>query len=233
MMFSKATALCATAAIALAFVALPSRAGVITNAGTASTSNKSVSTTTSGQKSILTNIDPYNVASFQLDFTYEPDRAQFMGIVGLNGYIVDDFTVDTMGNIMDIHGYFPGFNDRGGIEGESEAGVPAAPPAGEIDIFQLLFLDLRPDLDKHFNVFAGGPDDYLRGFDPATGGFTLAAGPFNPNTGQGVQPSSSIIPGIAGPGGGPNGVPLPPALIMGLIAGSGVLANRLRKPRAA
>lgn len=236
MFLSKSGALCA-AAFALSFAGLSAHAGVIKNAGHASTSNTSVSTTTSGQKSILTTIDPYNVASFQLDFSYEADRAQFLGIQGLNGYIVDDFQVVANG-IIDIHGYFPGFNDRFtppiGEDGP-EAGLPAnLPPPGEVDIFQLMFLDLRPDLDKHFAIFAGGPDDYLRGIDPQTGLFTTAAGPFNPTTGLGVDPAFSVIPGIAGPGGGgTNNVPLPPAVFMGLFAATGVLANRLRTRRAA
>jgi hypothetical protein len=224
-------ALCAAFVFSLG--ALDVRAAVITNAGSGSTSNK-CTTTTSGQRSILMNVDPFSVASFQLDVSFEADKAQFVSIQGLNGYIVDDFQVITdgsFGRVLDIHGYFPGFQDRFfDTGGDIENGVPVTPPpAGENDIFQLVFLDLRPDLDKHFGVFAGGPDDYLRGFDPQTGGFTLASGPANPQTGLGVQPAFAVVPGIPGPGGGPNDVPLPGALLMGLATGTGVLTNRLRR----
>ena len=223
------------AAVAVFALPLFSSAGVIKSAGTASTSSTSTTTTTSGQRTILNNIDPYNVASFQLDVSFEADKAQFVGITGLNGYIVDDFQIHIDGNmgiIDNIHGYFPGFNDRGGLEldGPITNGVPTppAPPPGEIDIFQVKFLDLRPDLDKLFGVFAGGPDDYMTGFDPATGGFTNAVGPFNGQTG--VQPAFSTVPGI------PNGgtpLPLPPAIWIGLLGGAGVIGNAIRTRKSA
>ena len=66
MFLSKSGALCA-AAFALSFAGLSAHAGVIKNAGSASTSNTSVSTTTSGQKSILTTIDPYNIAGITVN----------------------------------------------------------------------------------------------------------------------------------------------------------------------
>jgi hypothetical protein len=224
------------AAVAVFSLPLFSSAGVIKSAGTASTSNTTTTTTTSGQRNILMNVDPFNVASFQLDVSFEADKAMFVGVQGLNGYIVDDFHLTINGNmgiIDNIHGFYPGFNDRltdGDLEGPITNGVPnpPAPPAGEIDIFQLRFIDLRPDLDKLFGVFAGGPDDYMTGFDPATGGFTNAVGPFNGQTG--VQSAFSTVPGI------PNGgtpLPLPPAIWIGLLGGAGALANAMRFRKAA
>ena len=227
------------AAFAVFSVPLFSSAGVIKAAGTASTSNTTTTTTTSGQRNILMNVDPYNVASFQLDVSFEASKVQFLGITGLNGYIIDtDFQVITDGNfgkIDDIHGYYPGFNDRLGefnLDGPITNGLPnpPAPPAGEVDIFQLRFLDLRPDLDKLFGVFAEN-DDYMTGFDPVTGGFTDANGPFNPQTGLGVQPAFSVVPGIANGGGNP--VPLPPAIWIGLLSGAGVIGNAMRLRKAA
>jgi len=226
------------AAVAAFSLTLSASAGLIKSAGTASTSNTTTTTTTSGQRTILMNVDPYNVASFQLDVSFEASKAMFLGVTGLNGYIIDDFEVSTDGNsgkIDDIHGYYPGFNDRLGetnLDGPITNGLPnpPAPPAGEVDIFQLRFLDLRPDLDKLFGVFAES-DDYMTGFDPVTGGFTDANGPFNPQTGLGVQPAFSVVPGIANGGGNP--VPLPPALWVGLLGGAGALGNAMRLRKAA
>lgn len=231
-------ALCAAFALSCVF-SFAAEAGLIVSAGKASTSNKTVKTTTSGQSQILMNVDPFNVASFNLDVSYEADKVQFVGILGLNGYIVDDFnpfTEGPTGMIEDIHGFFPGFQDRF-IETETGDdgpvfGLPTnPPPAGEVDIFQLIFLDLRPDLDKTFGVFASNSDDYIRGIDPATGLFTSAVGPYNPLTDLGVLPAFSTVLGVPGPGGDPNNVPLPGALLMGLLGGSGVLANRFRRTR--
>ena len=106
-------------------------------------------------------------------------------------------------------------------------GLPT-PPAGEVDIFQIVFTDLRPDLDKLFGVFAG-PTDYINGFDPNTGGTTQALGPVDAD-GFGVAPAFSTVPGI--PNGGGNSAPLPGALAMGLLGGAGVLANVVRRRRA-
>ena len=228
-------ALCA--ALVLSLTALNAHAGLIVNAGKASTSNKTVKTTTSGQSTILMNVDPFNVASFNLDVSFEADKVQFMGVVGLNGYIVDDFnpvTEGSFGMIENIHGFFPGFQDRFLEEEGGVFGLPVNnPPPGEIDIFQLIFLDLRPDLDKTFGVFATDTDDYLRGFDPATGQFTRAQGPYNPLTDLGVLPAFYTVRGVPGPGGGggPYDVPLPGALLMGVAGGAGVLANRFRRSR--
>lgn len=221
------------AIFALLFVSVSTHAGLIKNAGKASTSN--TTTTTSGQRSILMTVDPYNISSFQLDVSFEASKVQFVGIVGLNGYIIDDdFNVITDGNtgfITDIHGYFPGFNDRifTPITTDSvvEGPLPPNPPAGEVDIFQVEFLVLRPDLDKTFGVFASS-NDYIKGFDPDTGGMTTASGPVN-SDGFGVAPAFSTVPGI--PNGG-SSAPLPGALAMGLVGGIGVLANVVRRRKA-
>jgi hypothetical protein len=233
----KTSSLCA--ASLLSCIALSTQAAIVKNAGHASTSNTTTSTTTSGQKSILMNIDPFSVASFNLDVSFEADKVQFVGITGLNGYQVDNFQVSTDGStglITDIHGFFPGFNDEDfspiGIDSVSAADVTqddvTNPPTGEVDIFQLTFLDLRPDLDKTFGVFAG-PDGYITGFDPDTGDSTTANGPFNPQTGLGVDPAFSTVAGVSGGG---SSAPLPPAVFVGLLGGMGVVANGIRRRRA-
>src|SRR5258707_9443322 len=95
----------------LACSAVGSEAAIIRTSRHASTSNNTVSTTTSGQKSILMTVDPLNVASFQLDVTFEAQKVEFDGIKGLNGYLIDFFQFSTDGNfggILNIHGYYPG-----------------------------------------------------------------------------------------------------------------------------
>lgn len=215
------------------------QAGLIKNAGKASTSN--TTTTTSGQHSILMTVDPFNVSSFQLDVSFESDKVQFVGITGLNGFVIDDdFTVSTgdgVGRITDIHGYFPGFNDRDiipitTIDGPSAAavpGTPAFPPPGEVDIFQIEFLVTDFVHDKHFGVFASD-NDYINGIDPQTGDTTQATGPIN-SDGFGVAPAFSTVPGIP-QGGGGNSAPLPAGLAVGLLGGMGVLANAIRRRKA-
>jgi hypothetical protein len=233
----KLSLLCAASVLAL--MGASAHAGLVKNAGKASTSN--VTTSTPGQHSILMTIDPYDLTSFQLSVSFEASKVQFVSITGLNGFIVDDFSISTVENsglISGIHGFFPGFDDREPSPGEGTdfASVPDSiavpglptPPAGEVDIFQIVFTDLRPDLDKTFGVFAG-PTDYINGFDPDTGGTTQALGPVN-SDGFGVAPAFSTVPGI--PNGGGNSVPLPGALMMGLLGGAGVLANVVRRRRA-
>lgn len=224
-------------AVCVLFVlSFSAQAGIVKNAGKASTSN--TTTTTPGQHSILMTVDPYNITSFQLDVSFEADKVTFDSITGLNGYIVDDFSVTINGNvgqIQGIHGYYPGFDDRSPpitIDAPPPADLPQGgvplPPAGEVDIFQLVFTDLRPDLDKTFGVFAT-PDDYINGFDPQTGDMTQALGPVNTD-GFGVVPAFSTVPGI--PNGGGNNVPLPGALMMGMLGGAGVLGHVARRRRA-
>lgn len=222
----------------LFLLSVSAQASLVKNAGKASTSN--TTTTTSGQHSILMTVDPFNVSSFQLDVSFESDKVQFVGITGLNGFVIDnDFTVSTSegsGRITDIHGYFPGFNDRDiipieTIDGPSPAavpGTPAFPPPGEVDIFQIEFLVLDFIHDKHFGVFASS-NDYINGIDPNTGDTTQASGPINTD-GFGVAPAFSTVPGI--PQGGGNSAPLPGGLAVGLLGGMGVLANAIRRRKA-
>jgi len=225
----------------LFLLSVSAQAGLIKNAGSALTSN--TTTTTSGQKSILMTVDPFNISSFQLDVSFESDKVQFVGITGLNGFVIDnDFTVSNVGGaglITDIHGYYPGFNDRniipiettGGPVGAAVPGTPAFPPAGEVDIFQLEFLVLDFIHDKHFGVFASS-NDYINGFDPDTGGTTRASGPIN-SDGFGVAPAFSVVPGIPGiPQGGGTSAPLPGGLAVGFLGGMGVLANAIRRRKA-
>jgi hypothetical protein len=136
------------------------------------------------------------------------------------------FTTDgSFGGILNIHGYYPGFNDRTG-PGEAEAAAPQNPPTGEVDMFELTFLDLAPKLDKTFAVMAGDNSDYIRAFNTDTGEFSIASGPFDPATGLGVDPAFSTVLGINDGGGT---VPLPGALAMGLMGGAGVLGNVVRR----
>src|SRR4051812_47836474 len=184
-MLFKGSCICAVAALCCG--SLSASAAVIKTAKHASTSNHTVATTTSGQRSILMTVDPLNVAAFQLDVSFEADKVDFTGLRGLNGYIIDFFSFSTNGSaggILNIHGYYPGFNDRLGEAGGAADGLQAAPvlppPAGEVDIFQLTFLDNAPDVAKTFAVFASDDNDYITAFNSDTGELTSAVGPYNP-----------------------------------------------------
>jgi hypothetical protein len=225
-MWSKISGFCALAILACS--ALDAPAALIKSAKHASTSNHTVATTTSGQRSILMTVDPLNVASFQLDVTFEADKVAFSGFGGLNGYIIDFFQFSTdgsFGGVLNIHGYYPGFNTRPPPAGtllssaSDQLDAPAPPPpAGEVDIFQLTFLDMAPDLDKTFKVFASDDNDYIAAFNTDTGVTTYAIGPYNPTTDEGVDGANSTVVGVAA-------VPLPGGLAMGLIGGAGVLGR--------
>jgi len=226
-MFSKASCICAVTALCCG--SLSASAAVIKTARHASTSNHTVTTTTSGQRSILMNVDPLNVAAFQLDVSFEADKVEFAGLHGLNGYIIDffSFTAEgSFGEIINIHGYYPGFNDRGGVV--SAAGIEAAPvlppPAGEVDIFQLTFLDNAPGVPKTFRVFASDDNDYITAFNTDTGELTSAVGPYNPQTDQGVDGAISTVDAVSA-------VPIPPAWAMGMVGGAGVVLNSVWRRR--
>ena len=225
-MHYKASCICAVAAAVLCGSTSASGA-IIRTAKHASTSNNTVATTTSGQRSILMTVDPLNVAAFQLDVSFEATKVDFTGLRGLNGYIIDFFSFSTNGNaggILNIHGYYPGFNDRLGSVGEgAEALPPPPPPAGEVDIFQLTFLDNAPGVAKTFAVFASDNNDYITAFNTDTGELTSAVGPYNPQTDQGVDGAISTVDAVSA-------APLPPGLAMGLIGGAGVVAgNAVRR----
>jgi len=215
------------AVLILGVLAVRSEGAIIRTSRHASTSNHTVSTTTSGQKSILMTVDPLNVAAFSLDVTFEAQKVEFGGLKGMNGYVIDFFQFSTDGNaggILNIHGYYPGFNDhREPVDGQVITGVEP-PPAGEVDIFQLSFLDNAPDQDKVFNVFASDNADYITAFNTDTGELTSAIGPYNPTTDRGVDGAISTVVGIPT-------TPLPGGLAAGLVCGAGVLlrANKVRR----
>jgi hypothetical protein len=227
-MFLKALGL--GACVALGCASTSASAAIIRTARHASTSNHTVATTTSGQRSILMTVDPLDVASFRLEVSFEADKVEFLGITGLNGYVIDEnYEVGgegSNGQIFGIHGYYPGFNDQVTLQAPNSlaAATPGDPPPGEVDIFQVSFLDLAPDLDKTFAVFAD-PFDYINAYDPGTGTISTAQGPYNPATDEGVDPAFSTVAAVSA-------VPLPGGLAMGLLGGSGVLATLLRRRKA-
>lgn len=233
----KVLALAAAVAAPLFLSAADAGAAILRNtrpprAGTTATG------TTSGQNTILTKFDPYGVSSFNLDVIFEADKAQFVEIHGLNGFIIDDFDVfaeGSTGQVLGIHGYYPGFNDRGGVGLAAAAGVPQAlaeipvnPPEGNVDIFEIVWADLNKKVDKTFTIQASDRSRYITAYNPNSGpdedSFVTAAGPDQ------VDPSSVTIFGVGDPGGGQ--VPLPPALVVGLVGGLGVVGNAVRRRRA-
>jgi hypothetical protein len=201
-------------------------AAIIRTARHASTSNHTVVTTTGGQRRILMNVDPLDVASFRLEVSFEADKVEFLGITGLNGYVIDEnyevVTEGPGGLVSGIHGYYPGFNDLVALQSGSAA-ASETPPEGEVDIFQVAFLDLAPELDKNFAVFAD-PFDYINAYNSETGEITPAVGPYDSVLDEGVDPAFSTVPGVSA-------VPLPPGLAMGLVGGVGALGARLGRRR--
>jgi len=213
-------------------------AGLIKSAGSASTSNKGT-VTTSGQTQILATIDPYNIVKFQLDYKFEADKVDFVSLQGVNGYIIDGYTVviaGSLGLISNIQGHYPGFEfaptpipvtfDVG------EEGPALAPPSlpGEVDMFSILFTDKNTAVQKIFTVLAGDEQDFMTGFDPSTGQFAVVAGP------QNIDPKDLIIPANAAPGvygAGPAGAPVPAAVWMGLVAGGVVMVRARHRKLAA
>jgi hypothetical protein len=220
-----------SALVALGCAATDVSAAIIRTARHASTSNHTVATTTGGQRRILMNVDPLDVASFRLEVSFDADKVEFLGITGLNGYVIDEnyevVTEGPGGLVSGIHGYYPGFNDEVSLQsGPAAAAAINTPPEGEVDIFQVAFLDLAPDQDKNFAVFAD-PFDYINAYNSDTGEITGAVGPYDPMTDQGVDPAFSTVAGVSA-------VPLPAGLGMGVLGGMGALATRSarrRKPR--
>jgi len=210
----------------LSFLPAPDAgAAIIRTSKHASTSNHTVATTTSGQRSIIMTVDPLDVASFNLDVLYETEKVEFVDIKGLNGYVIDGFdnvTEGTFGGVFDIHGYFPGFNDAAlGANAAAAAAAPAGPPQGEVNIFELTFLDLAPAEDKTFTVQAG-LFGYIRSYNDTDGTFDIANGPYDPATGIGVDPAISTAAGISA-------APLPSGLVAGAIGAVAALAAARRK----
>jgi autotransporter-associated beta strand protein len=115
-----------------------------------------------GVKKWVMRIDPLNVQSFQLDIMFDPARCQLDQSVGLNGIIYKspfnqgatppDFSQLSSGRLQDV------------------AGSTANTSPGDVDIFELVFIDLQPGAPINgvpFTVFASSNDSIV-GFDPAT-----------------------------------------------------------------
>ena len=114
-----------------------------------------------GVKKWVMRIDPLNVQSFQLDITFDPARCQLDQSAGLNGIIYKspfnetkspDFSQLSSGHLLDV------------------AGSTASTSPGDVDIFELVFIDLQPGAPVSgvpFTVFASSNDSIV-GFDPAT-----------------------------------------------------------------
>ena len=51
------------------------------------------------------------------------------------------------------------------------------PPAGNVELFEILFKDLNPFVDRTVFFQASDEEDYITGVDPDTGAFITARGP--------------------------------------------------------
>lgn len=110
-------------------------------------------------------IDPQNVESFQLDIAFDPNRVALTGLSFVSPYVATtapDLSQLSLGFLRDVAGtssIFP-------------------PPPGQVDIIELTFLDLNPNLpinDVAFTIFASS-NDFVTVVDPITGVRTTFVG---------------------------------------------------------
>ena len=124
------------------------------------TTTTMVLTYVNGVKKWVCRIDPLNVQGFQLDFQWDPNRVQLDTSVGLGGVIYKNPFNQTSAPILDMAGGFL----------RDIAGSTLATSPGDVDIFELVFIDLQPGLPIDgvpFTVFAS-PNDSITAFDPDT-----------------------------------------------------------------
>lgn len=214
------TGLCAVVVLS----AFSAQGSLITSAGKASTSNKGkVSTTTTGQKQILAGIDPFGTVSFQLDYSFQFHDAALVSLYGVNGYVVTGFgpiTYNHTTGIAVINDIFGFYDPYGTVVTAGE--TPPLPPLGEVDIFEILFDDLNPNVTKQFLVFAGDPNDFIQGIDPQGNFLPPATGPSN------ISSALLVVPANAPNGPVNQAVPLPAAWVAGLVMGGAAFGWRMR-----
>jgi autotransporter-associated beta strand protein len=131
-------------------------------------------------------MDPLATQAFQLDFTFDPARAQLVETAGTGGIIYKfpfnqttppDISQLGNGRILDIAG------SAGAVQGTP----------GDSDIFELVFLDLQPGLpitSVAFTVSASA-NDFVTAVDPATNQ-QIVYGP-----GQITPTTRTVTPGIS------------------------------------
>ena len=98
-------------------------------------------------------VDPFQVQAFQLTVTYDPNRAQIDTAFGINGGLPKfPFDIDVQVN--------PG----GTVTVNGGSG---APTIGDVDIFELRFIDLLPGLPLENAIFtvSGTGTDFIRVID--------------------------------------------------------------------
>lgn len=125
------------------------------------TTTTCVLTYVNGVKKWVMRIDPLNVQSFQLDVMFDPSRVQLDQSVGLNGIVYKfPFNQATSPDLSQLN--------QGHLQ--HVAGNTANTSPGDVDIFELVFIDLQPGAPitgVPFTVFASSNDSIV-GFDPAT-----------------------------------------------------------------
>lgn len=122
------------------------------------TTTTMVLTYVNGVQKWVCRVDPLDVAAFQLTVQWDPSRAQLDSSSGVlfkvpfsqNGQPILDQAAGRLSNI---------------------AGVTPAAAAGDVDIFELVFIDLQPGLSTgqvFFSVFAQ-PSDFITALDTDAG----------------------------------------------------------------
>lgn len=150
---------------------------------TGKTTTTCVLTYVNGVQKWVMRIDPLGVQSFQLDIMFDPARCQLDQTVGINGIVykapfnqtsAPDFTQLGAGLIKDV------------------AGNTATTSPGDVDIFELTFIDLHPAQPINgvpFTVFASA-NDSVTAFDPVTMQTVVY------NSAQIVPTTRSVIPNV-------------------------------------
>ena len=121
-------------------------------------------------------IDPLNVEEFQIDVAFDPTRAKFSELNYIDPYV--QTTSPDLSRLGD-----------GLLQDVAGRSKFSPPPTGEVDIFSVIFEDLRPDLDPvpvFFTVFASD-NDFIKAFDTDIGQ-SITIGP------EDIIPASCNIP---------------------------------------
>ncbi len=134
--------------------------GYAAKAGGGTTTTATLTYVNGVQKWVM-RIDPFNVQGFQLDVAFDPARCQLDQSVGVNGIVYKNpFTQTTSSDFSRL---------SQGLLQDVAGSTPSTSP-GDVDIFELVFIDLQPGApitNVPFTVFASS-NDSITGFDPVT-----------------------------------------------------------------
>jgi|CXWL01.1.fsa_nt_gi hypothetical protein len=132
----------------------------------------------SGGAGWIVKVDPADVEQFQLDLAFDPSRAVFDGLPGDLSYISPYSEVSP-----------PNLGQLGGGLLQDVRGMASPAPSGHVDIFEVFFRDLHPELpfeNVQFTAFAS-TNDFIVGLDRDLN-VSVLIGPANINPATGSAP---------------------------------------------